>query len=606
MILKIKSLNVSSFRDLGDNQAVTFKDSGIYSITGENLDDGGSNGSGKTSLVMSMIAGFFGSKGLGISAKELKNRHTDTKPSIEIELEIDGQPHTISRVIGGKVKLDGVEGSADDIQEKINHLIKLTPEQFKALSFKEQGDAGGFLLLPDGEKKEFLSSFFNLDVLSNASENVNKEYTAAKQKQASLEVMVREKKYQADSAFGEVQRALARLDHTAEIDKRIAQYQVEIAELNQKCEEFKAQLVPTPNSVIHTLNEQIEKIKQAIANAEKELEAQRNRENVISVLRNKADVNTKHMATLKANRCVTCDQEINVHKVHELQQSLGSELRKIHDEIAGLEASSTNGDRLKQNIQALKEMKDRHINKLNEERLRGDKSQIKMALGSTQKSIATLENLIQSELRAKANARSDYERSVDYHNAKLAEIIKVEADHVSSKADIALLESLDKILSKNGFMGYIFDTVLEELNYETNANLSNIPNAAKFTLQFNSDKIAKSTGNVTKAITFKLFSNGEEVSIDSLSGGEKRSLIIAVDEALDSVLSKRTGTMLNWKFLDEPFDSIDINSKEALLEFYKLKSHNRLYFIIDHASELNAGLDNSIRITKKNGIATIQ
>lgn len=605
MILKIKSVGISSFRDIADNQKVTFTDSGIYSITGENLDDGGSNGTGKTSFVMAILAGFLGSKATGVSAKELKNRHTDSKPIIDLEFEVDSQPHTIKRTIGGKVILDGIEGSADDIQEKINNLLKVTPEQFKALSFKEQGDASGFLLLSDGEKKEFLSSFFNLDEINSANEIISKEFKAAEQKLVGSNVGLENRDHLLTSAQAEVTRTQGRLSSVLDLNKQIINNRIERLELIRKNEELTLSLAVTISPTMNALTNDLIKIKQAIANAEAELSKNTKINSEILILDEKAKGLHKQMAAVQAHRCVACDQEINAEKTDALKQTLLNELSKTATTFEELKAKRVDEKNIMTSILGLKSIQEKQNNSLMEERLKNDKTSVKQAIEANQKLIHNLDSMIASAQREQENAKSDFDRAQKSLEHNESELVRLKAENLKMQADIKVLESLDKVLSKNGFVGYIFDTVLEELNYETNANLSNIPNASKFTLQFHSDKIAKSTGNVTKNITFKLFSNGDEVSIDSLSGGEKRSLIIAVDEALDSVLSKRTGTVLNWKFLDEPFDSIDINSKEALLEFYKGRSHDRLYFIIDHASELNAGLDNSIKLTKKNGIATI-
>jgi DNA repair exonuclease SbcCD ATPase subunit len=605
MILKIKSVGISSFRDIADDQKVTFTDSGIYSITGENLDDGGSNGTGKTSFVMAIIAGFLGSKATGVSAKELKNRHTDSKPVIDLEFEVDHQPHSIKRTIGGKVILDGVEGSADDVQDKINNLLKLTPEQFKALSFKEQGDAGGFLLLSDGEKKEFLSSFFNLDEINAANETISKEFNLAEQKLTGSTVSITNREHLLESSRAEVTRTQDKLNSIHDLDQQILSNRIERVELIRKNEDLAKLLEGGISPSIGIINAELVKIKQAVINAEAELAKNAKIDSELHIINEKTKSLNKQIATVHAHRCTTCDQEINAEKTASLMKSLQLELGNNITAFQALKAKRIDEQSIKQSILALKAIQEKHNNNLMEERLKNDKTCVKQAIATNEKLIQNLDTMIASAKREQEHAKADFDRATKSLEHNQNELARLKAENEKMQSDIKVLESLDKVLSKNGFVGYIFDTVLEELNYETNANLSNIPNASKFTLQFHSDKIAKSTGNVTKNITFKLFSNGDEVSIDSLSGGEKRSLIIAVDEALDSVLSKRTGTVLNWKFLDEPFDSIDINSKEALLEFYKGKSHDRLYFIIDHTSELNAGLDNSIKLTKKNGIAHI-
>jgi DNA repair exonuclease SbcCD ATPase subunit len=169
-----------------------------------------------------------------------------------------------------------------------------------------------------------------------------------------------------------------------------------------------------------------------------------------------------------------------------------------------------------------------------------------------------------------------------------------------------ILTYVHMALSKSGFIGHIFDSILEELNDQINRNLQLVPLTSCFQLYFNSDKIAKTTGNVSKTITYTLVDEGKEISFGTLSGAEKLIVIGSVEEAIADVLSSRLGIQIGWKFLDEQFAWIDSQNKELVLDFYRQKSQDRTYFIVDHASELNAGIENRIVIVKQNKIARIQ
>lgn len=174
------------------------------------------------------------------------------------------------------------------------------------------------------------------------------------------------------------------------------------------------------------------------------------------------------------------------------------------------------------------------------------------------------------------------------------------------KHSLMVLVTAANILSRSGFIGYIFDGMLGDLNGNINAALKNIPNVRKYNVQFTPDKLVKSTGSISKNISFSIKCGKDDINFKTTSGGQKLGLIIAVDEALDEVLSRRLGVQIGWKFLDEQFKWIDANSKESILEFYKLNSANKTYFIVDHASEFNAALDSRIKIVLKNEIARIE
>lgn len=609
MILRIKSVEVSNVRDIGENQRVDFKSSGIYSVTGSNEDDGGSNGTGKTSFVMSIPVGFFGTKVVDVTNEEIKNRHSNGKAVIKIHAMVDDEPLFIERTIGGRVKLkfktpDFIEGSAADMQAKINDAIQITPEQFLALSYKKQGDSGGFLLLTDAKKKEFLSSFFDLAAIDKAQESVDVKAENIKNQLTSISAQVAEKTSSISALEGEVARhreTLAKLE-MPEVKARMSGYLSESQSLKDKIKELE-QAANTLNPEVEESAAVVKKYETALSNAQTELFTQNNYNTQIQILKARMLEKEKALATPKGNKCSACNQNIDDGTAQTQCAAIHRELSKMEMEIDNF-AKLINPELPKQ-VEALQKLKDQKTLILAEVRHRNSKESIYSALQTNRQALSNVDSLIRSEKKQLEVAEHELKWAIVRHDGCLEDIQGLSKKYEILKSDSVITQALAKVLSKSGFVGYIFDTILEELNYETNNNLKMIPNASKFTLSFSSDKVTKTTQSVSKSITFKLWNNNDVVSLESLSGGERRSLIIAVDEALDTVLSRRTGVKVNWKFLDEPFDAIDINSKEALLEFYRNKSNERLYFIIDHASELNAGLDHSIKLTKKNGIATI-
>lgn len=609
MILKIKSVEISNVRDIGEKQRVTFKNSGIYSVTGVNEDDGGSNGTGKTSFVMSVAVGFFGTKVVDITNEEIKNRHSEGKANIKLHATVDDEDLFIERTIGGRVKLkfktpDFVEGSAVDMQSKINDAIKITPEQFLALSYKKQGDGGGFLLLTDSKKKEFLSSFFDLSAIEKAQEKVDGKFEQIKNSLTAISAQVAEKTSSISALESEVNRhreALARLS-TPETKANLERYTFESKILQVKIQEL-TEAINTPSPEVKGAYDSFNRYDEAYSIAQAELFTQNNYQTQVQVLKARMMEKEKTLSTPKGKKCVSCDQNINDGTAEAQCAAIHRELKKIESEIDNL-VKKINPE-LPNQVVALQKLRDQKSIILAEVKHQNSKHVLEASLQSTRQSLSNVDSLIRSEKKQVEVAEHELKWSIIKHDGCLADIKTLSGQYETLKTDCVITTALSKVLSKSGFVGYIFDTILEELNYETNNNLKMIPNASKFTLGFSSDKVTKTTNNVSKSITFKLWNSDSVISLESLSGGERRSLIIAVDEALDSVLSRRTGVKVNWKFLDEPFDAIDINSKEALLEFYRNKSNDRLYFIIDHASELNAGLDHSIKLTKKNGIATI-
>jgi DNA repair exonuclease SbcCD ATPase subunit len=187
----------------------------------------------------------------------------------------------------------------------------------------------------------------------------------------------------------------------------------------------------------------------------------------------------------------------------------------------------------------------------------------------------------------------------------LDSINKIDTSIAELSHKINLHNKISEILSRNGFVGYIFDSALEEINREVNENIKEITVISRLSMYFTPDQVAKSTGTVSKSINYKIFDRNEEVSFSTLSGSEKQSLLIAVDAAVDTVLCRRLGVDINYKILDEQFGWVDSAHKESLIDFIKNKYSDKIVLIVDHGSELNAAIDKKIVVVKQNGMATI-
>ena len=158
MRLDLESLVISAFRNFDVNQHVALPQSGVTAIIGKDTDEGGSNGTGKTTLSTAPLVNLFGYKYGGSSIKNLENRYLDESANIVGNYRLDGKLLTVDRTLGGKLSFvfDGTpnkDGKTEAIQEELNAILKIAPEQLSVLSSKPQGEYGGFLLMNDGEKE---------------------------------------------------------------------------------------------------------------------------------------------------------------------------------------------------------------------------------------------------------------------------------------------------------------------------------------------------------------------------------------------------------------------------------------------------------------------
>lgn len=714
MKLELESMEIDGFRDLGPNQKVIFPRNSVSSILGKNDDDGGSNASGKTSFIMSVPVNIYGPKIVGIASADLKNWHLKQPARLVGRYLVDGESLVIDRTIGGKLLYcykgsDWVTGGVEDVQKKINEILKITSEQFMALSHKPQEDSTSFLLKDDADKKDFLSSFFDVSQYEKAKEKVDASYTAKGKELAALvgKCQVLEAQYkdceqnikdaraslEMLETFGQVEKhdinlqqltalerdiaALETASNTKEFFKNHPHY-VTAESVHMQLQQKNADSLALLDKDVSTCEEQVKTLMiqlvapivvpddllkplQDINTALKNVEDCLNRSNILSMqaITSKNQIVTilKGMKNINDPRHTDCDQcgqkllnaaaiqaHIQKHNDDLIAKAKTTEedmnryladraalnvsendkiaLTQLRDqknaEIAEFKARFSNENLTKEIVASrtqLQQLKTIKASLTNE--IATSQNNLNRILSDlVQKSVTDLQTLriskmtISREIENRENSLKAAQGTLDKATVKLKELqiqlLDVASGRIDLEIELKVLEKSSYVLSKSGFFGFIFDGILEDLNKEININLKMIPNVRQYSLQFTPDKLVKTTGNMSKVITFEIKNGKRDVAFKPLSGGEKLGLIISVDEALDTVLSRRLGVHIGWKILDEQFTWIDSNSKEAILEFYRSKSHNKSYFIVDHASEFNAAVDSRILVRKKNGIAQVE
>jgi len=162
------------------------------------------------------------------------------------------------------------------------------------------------------------------------------------------------------------------------------------------------------------------------------------------------------------------------------------------------------------------------------------------------------------------------------------------------------------LIGREGFLGLIFDEVLQEISDETNGVLASVANTRHVTLEFRSENVTQK-GEVSKEIKPVLTVHGNETSVKGgLSGGMLTTVELATDLAVGAVISRRSGVCPGWLVLDESFDGLDTVSKESCVEILQKYSKERLVIVVDHASEMQGAFERVINVTYEDGESRIE
>jgi DNA repair exonuclease SbcCD ATPase subunit len=178
-----------------------------------------------------------------------------------------------------------------------------------------------------------------------------------------------------------------------------------------------------------------------------------------------------------------------------------------------------------------------------------------------------------------------------------------EKNLADSKSKVEIETKLSELLK--GFIGSIFEEILQEVADETNRILATIPNVSHCSIEFNTESVTQK-GTVKQKITPMVTVNGHTSPIKlAVSGGMETAIELAVDIALSNVIARRTGASPQWLILDEAFDGFDAPAKEACLEMLQTHARDKLVIVVSHVAEFKEFFNASIWVEYENGTSRI-
>lgn len=170
-IKRVTAINFRSFEEMEWNLPL----SGLSLLDGKNLDTGGSNMSGKSSLLDSVFWTLYGwlprwegPKGGPVDAV-IRRGEKSCQVSVEINIGTDSfivkrkRPASLSLCING----NEVHGKSDDLQKEIDRRI-MTPARFLASVYASQDRKTSFFSMGDTERTDLLSVIAGLEKLDRA------------------------------------------------------------------------------------------------------------------------------------------------------------------------------------------------------------------------------------------------------------------------------------------------------------------------------------------------------------------------------------------------------------------------------------------------------
>lgn len=520
----IKSINVKNFYSFKDISLDLTKYNGIVNIVGNNKDSGGTNASGKSSLLESFIWGIYGRTVRKSTEDSLVNNIEGKGCSVEINLHKDGvgditiirckRPTSLNVFVNGEAI---TQESAQETQSKLEALLDTNYQSFVASVVFGQHAEIDFLSATPDTKRVIIKNCLNLDEVFSKREIIKEIksnfYTSAKVSDSIIQDTLTEMKSiksKLESIVGVV------LPTEQELETQIADHK----KLTEKIKDLKDEgayyskeislLLPQINEGVYTRIDPCPTCKQKYT---------------------KKQTKTK-LKALKSR----------ANKLNKLRTSLDKKIMLLED----LRLAVTPKYSLPEFIR---------LTKINE---------------SVQTYKTQMLNL-ESKLKKETDASN--------HSKKMYEVLKF----------------WETAYSEKGLVKYIVRNILDYLNYKVNEYASLLTNNS-FKVVFNEE------------LNETIINNGRKVYYNSLSGGERKRLNLAIMLSLGQIQSKISRSQSNILFLDEVSDSLD---REGVFLVHSLltsmKDSGKIIFIITHNDYLKSllGDERVLIVEKKGGISNL-
>lgn len=625
--LTFKSLKFRNFMSFGNVPVVIdLSKPGTCFITGENLDDGGSSGAGKTTLINALSYVLFDKVPSKVSKERLINRTNkdEKKTMMEVELNLlkGTEEYLIRRWRGADtgyrlvhVNFPGEPNkditNAGGFNASIEELLGFSYELFKQIIFFD-GNSQAFLDMPVGSQRELIEELLKITLLSRKAEALKKLNTTNEQNIKIQEALLAQRKAQVEREKQQVKDAEARVIKWEETHER----NIEDAKL--KLTKLRAVDFMTEESLhadLARVKDDIVPIKSELATldnakAAKEAELKRFPKKTelalaiseLATLEKSASKITTELKHLRDSKCPYCLQKfedaaakISALEETELKLNLDNDAYvKTISELRSEEQAHT--DTISKEIEELTKQRDNKNTEL--KALNDTASEIKSAL-IYQDLTAALAAKSSLELHEESLKRLEAETNP--HVDALEALLNSSDTHVDTTELDSLMrlkehyQLLNKLLTdKNSFIRKaIISKTLPFINKRI----------AFYTERLGLPHVVKFQPDMSCEIT----QLGRDLDHGNLSNGQKKRLNLSLCFAFRDTLSY-LHSKVNVLFTDEiDGGSLDEQSVNLMIGLLKHKAWDDAIgiYVISHRPEFDGRCDRNVVVRLEGGFSTI-
>lgn len=644
-------LSIKNFLVIGEAE-VDLHNCGLTLIEGRNEDDesANSNGAGKSSLVDALCWCLYGVTGRGVSGDAVINKKAKKECVVGVEVWTEGlncyyiERGRKSKRLGNNlivqhVIVDGndvgsgcelTKTTVADTQALVNDLLGCSYEIFTSSIYAVQEKMPDLPALTDKNLKTLIEEAAGIDKLQKASviakENLN-------DKQNSLDVL----NSKINSCGNEINSLKTIIKNTeterdswktkaiAKRDQIKSEYDAIALERDEKA----SLLLPVPElEKLEAEYRQIEaKLKEygiEEANVRRlELNAQNKKseciteKRLIDVAQNKINEIEQSIQNIHNKVGTACKECGKVYKEEDLTDAVNA-LQKDKEErqkailksfenfkklVEEAKTEAIKASEARRKLSSPTELTKRQLevgNKINcNTERKTEVSRLSKMLGEKTKALVEIEAELagKNPFESMLTKLNDDLKSKDDHWATLA------SEAEMKQMEVYVAEEVNNLYGVKGIRAHILDTITPFLNERTAFYLNTLSDGEITATWQTLTKTAK--GDFKEKFSIDVQSVKGANCFAGLSGGEKRKVRVATSMALQDLVASRAKKPIDLYIADEVDHALDASGLERMMSILEEKAKQFGTALVISHNSLRDWIDNSIVVTKRDGISTV-
>lgn len=643
-------LSIKNFLVIGEAE-VDLHNCGLTLIEGRNEDDesANSNGAGKSSLVDALCWCLYGVTGRGVSGDAVVNKKAKKECVVGVEVWTESlncyyiERGRKSKRLGNNlivqhVIVDGndvgsgcelTKTTVADTQALVNDLLGCSYEIFTSSIYAVQEKMPDLPALTDKNLKTLIEEAAGIDKLQRASEIAHAKYqdcvrltteTQGKIENLTSELsnnkkllddVVYEKETHIRNATIERAQQLRYKDLLESELKKASALPVEAveaiekkkAEIQAKIDEYsfieakgaeKQRLAMSAQSHCVMTKKEIEKEKEKIADLNKE----------INNLEAKIGTHCSECGKVyQAEDLETAKKAIETQIANKTKEVL-KQIEDFKNQVAEAKVLAKDAEDFKKSMPNATELMSA-MNELNE-RLKKNQD-VQFQIDTQKRELQNLKKTIEATEEVTVKGETPYNKTIKTLEESIAKLGKDkkerESEHEKYAEQQKIAEAVDELYSRKGIRAHILDTVTPFLNERTAFYLNTLSDGEITATWQTLTKTAK--GDFKEKFSIDVQSVKGANCFAGLSGGEKRKVRVATSMALQDLVASRAKKPIDLYIADEVDHALDASGLERMMSILEEKAKQFGTALVISHNSLRDWIDNSIVVTKRDGISTV-